>query len=104
MKMKWLLRGVAALVVVYVAMFGGLAWVMVQPPETFGRIIRHLPMAIVWGVLPGPRMWMWARKGALTEGETAPDFTLATHDRAGSVTLSSFRGWQPVVLVFGSYT
>ena len=102
--MKWLLRSVGALVVVYVAMCGSIAWIMVQPPEQFARVIRHLPMPIVWGVLPGPTIWLWARKGTLAEGEPAPDFTLATHDRTGSVTLSSFRGQRPVVLVFGSYT
>jgi hypothetical protein len=101
---KWVLRSLVALVVLYAAMCGGVAWVMVQPPETFARIIRHLPMPIVWGVLPGPRLWLWARRGALAEGEAAPDFTLATHDRTGSVTLSSHRGQRPVVLVFGSYT
>jgi len=101
---KWLIRTAVALVIVYLAMCGGVAWIMVQPPEQFGRIIRHLPMPIVWGVLPGTRLWLWARKGTLTEGETAPDFTLARHDRTGNVTLSSFRGQRPVVLVFGSYT
>jgi peroxiredoxin len=49
-------------------------------------------------------MWLWARKGHLTEGDPAPDFTLSTPDRAGRVTLSSHRGQRPVVLVFGSYT
>ena len=34
-----------------------------------------------------------------------PDFTLPTDDGASPrVSLSSFRGKQPVVLVFGSYT
>jgi hypothetical protein len=103
-KVKWLIRSFAVLALLYVAMCAGVLWVMVQPPETFGRIIRHLPMPIVWGALPGPQMWMWARKGPLAEGGMAPDFTLANYDKTGSVTLSSFRGRQPVVLVFGSYT
>jgi peroxiredoxin len=34
----------------------------------------------------------------------APDFTLPTLDKSANVQLSSFRGKQPVVLVFGSYT
>ncbi len=38
------------------------------------------------------------------EGDVAPDFTLKSLDGKKSVTLSSFRGKQPVVLVFGSYT
>ena len=33
----------------------------------------------------------------------APDFTLPAK-QTGNVTLSSFRGKRPVVLVFGSYT
>jgi len=37
-------------------------------------------------------------------GEMAPDFTLPTVDRKSQVTLASFRGKQPVILVFGSYT
>jgi len=49
-------------------------------------------------------MWLWARGGTLEEGGPAPDFTLPTHDKKGQVTLSSFRGRKPVVLVFGSYT
>jgi hypothetical protein len=40
---------------------------------------------------------------ALKVGETAPNFTLPTAaDRTKQVTLSSFRGQKPVVLVFGS--
>ena len=37
-------------------------------------------------------------------GDKAPDFTLKTVDGKKSVTLSSFRGHKPVVLIFGSYT
>jgi hypothetical protein len=37
-------------------------------------------------------------------GQAAPDFTLATHDGKKLVTLSAFRGKQPVVLIFGSFT
>jgi peroxiredoxin len=37
-------------------------------------------------------------------GDTAPDFQLSTLDHKSEVQLSSFRGKQPVVLVFGSYT
>lgn len=36
-------------------------------------------------------------------GETAPDFTLPTHDGSASVTLSKARG-KPVILIFGSFT
>ena len=37
-------------------------------------------------------------------GDPAPDFTLSSPDGARTVTLSTFRGKRPVVLVFGSYT
>ncbi|PYR72118.1 MAG: hypothetical protein DMF86_24485 [Acidobacteria bacterium] len=49
-------------------------------------------------------MWLWARTGGLSAGDPAPDFTLPTHDHRERVTLSSFRGSSPVVLVFGRYT
>jgi len=101
---RWLLRGVLALVVVYVALAGAVAWAMLQPPQRFGQIMTHVPMPVVWGVLPGPRIWGWARSGRLAEGDAAPDFNLSTHDHSGRVTLSSHRGQRPVVLVFGSYT
>ena len=72
--------------------------------DRFGQIMNHVPMMLAWGVLPGPTIWQWARKGTLAEGDAAPDFTLARHDQEGEVTLSSYRGQKPVVLVFGSYT
>jgi len=102
--MKWLLRGVVALVVVYVIFFGAVLFAMLQPPERFGQVVKHLPAPLVWGALPAPRMWLWARKGNLTEGSLAPDFTLSAHDHTSRVSLSSHRGQRPVVLVFGSYT
>lgn len=37
-------------------------------------------------------------------GDEAPDFTLPTHDGQFRLGLSSFRGKQPVVLIFGSFT
>jgi hypothetical protein len=101
---KWLLRGVVALTVVYALFFGAVLLAMLQPPERFGRVIKYLPAPLVWGALPAPRMWLWARKGDLKEGSRAPDFTLSTHDHASRVSLSSHRGQRPVVLVFGSYT
>ena len=101
---KWLLRAGLTIVVLYVAFFGAVLAAMLQPPERFGRAMKYAPMPLVWGVLPGPRMWLWAREGRLAEREMAPDFTLSTLDRNSRVTLSSHRGQRPVVLVFGSYT
>ena len=103
--MKWLLRGAIVVAVCYVALFGTVLAAMLQPPERFGAFMRHMPAAVVFGGLPAPRMWLWARKGTLDEGEPAPDFSLRTvKDRNQRVSLSSYRGKQPVVLVFGSYT
>lgn len=102
--LKWFVRGVVALAVLYAAFFGTVTAAMLQPPERFGQVMRRLPAPLVWGALPAQRMWLWARKGSLAEGHPAPDFTLARHDGTGQVTLSSHRGQRPVVLVFGSYT
>ena len=101
---KWLVRAILVVAIVYIAFAAAVVAAMLQPPARFGQIMRYVPEPLVWGLLPGPRLWMWARSGALTEGELAPDFTLPTSDRTGSVTLSSHRGQRPVVLIFGSYT
>jgi hypothetical protein len=102
--LRWLATGVATLVAVYLLASSVVLLAMLQPPERFGRFMTHVPMAVVWGVLPGPKLWLWARRGALHVGDEAPDFTLSTHDHKGHVALSSFKGNRPVVLVFGSYT
>lgn len=102
--MKWLLRATLVLVACYLVLFGAVAVAMHQPPERFGLFMKHMPPALVWGALPAPRMWLWARRGALAEGDQAPDFTLAAQNQSGRVTLSSHQGHRPVVLVFGSYT
>ena len=102
--MKWILRVLLAAVILYAALAATVTAAMLQPPSRFGQIMRYMPAPLVWGLLPGPRIWLWARQGTLAEGQLAPDFTLSTSDRKGSVTLSSHRGKQPVVLIFGSYT
>ncbi len=43
-------------------------------------------------------------KDTVKVGDPAPDFTLPDPKGTRQVTLSSFRGKKPVVLVFGSYT
>jgi hypothetical protein len=43
-------------------------------------------------------------EGALKVGDAAPDFTLKSPDGKVSVTLSTLKDQQPVVLVFTSYT
>ena len=101
---RWLIRGVLLLIAIYISMAGFLAYAVTRPPEQFGQIMKHLPMPVVFGILPGQRMFTWARAGRLAAGDPAPDFTLRALDRSGAVTLSSFSGERPVVLVFGSYT
>lgn len=40
----------------------------------------------------------------LKVGQTAPNFKLSTTDGKRTVELAGFKGNQPVVLIFGSYT
>lgn len=101
--MRILLSIAATIAVIYIALVTGLAVAMRQPPDQFGAIMAKLP-PVAFMVLPFRPMWMRARAGSLEPGEMAPDFALKTTDRASQVRLSSFRGRQPVVLVFGSYT
>lgn len=102
--LKWVRRALILLVCSYVVFFATVALAMLQPPERFGAFMKRAPAPLVWGALPASRMWLWARSGTLAEGDPAPDFTLSTHDHSRHVTLSSFQGQRPVVLVFGSYT
>lgn len=76
---------------------------MRQPPETFGNIMKHTgPVPFL--LFPFETMWKSARAGHVSVGDPAPDFTLPLLDHSGSITLSSYRGAKPVVLIFGSYT
>ena len=102
MKRK-LLRIAVVLVVLYALLTGGLFTAMLQPPDTFGRIMAHVPWPM-FVVLPFKPLWYVARGGSLNAGDTAPDFSLETADKKSRVQLSSFRGQKPLVLVFGSYT
>ncbi len=93
----------AVVVALYLATSAALYWVMRQPPEFFGRVMRHIP-TVAMIVLPFEPLWLNARGGHLKVGDAAPDFSLETYDKKARVQLSSFRGQKPVVLVFGSYT
>jgi len=92
-----------ALSLVYLLLVASIFTIMRQPPDRFGRIMARMPRP-VFMVVPFEPLWKVARRGTLEVGDVAPDFTLRTADKKGHVQLSSFRGKQPVVLVFGSYT
>ncbi len=94
---------VLAIIIVYGALCAAIYDAMRQTPDRFGRIMEHVPDA-AFIVLPFKPLWFWARAGTLHVGDTAPDFSLPTQDNKASVQLASFRGSQPVVLIFGSYT
>jgi hypothetical protein len=98
-----LFRVGAALAAVWVVLTAALYGAMRQTPDTFGRIMQHVPMPFML-VLPFETLWGAARGGNVQAGDPAPDFNLPTLDHASQVRLSSFRGSRPVALVFGSYT
>ena len=84
--------------------FAGLMYhEMCKPPAQFTAFMAKLPM-IVMLFAPFETLWDRARAGTLEPGDAAPDFRLKTRDGKSEVTLSSFRGNRPVVLIFGSYT
>ncbi len=89
--------------VFYCAAFAGFDYAMHQPPDTFGRVMMHTGPA-PFLLFPFETMWKHARAGHLNVGDQAPDFTLPMLDGSQTVSLASFRGKQPVVLIFGSYT
>jgi hypothetical protein len=100
-------RAILAILVILAALFvafsATLYWAMLQTPDQFGRFMTHVPMPAML-VLPFETFWMRARGGNVQVGAMAPDFSLPALDHASNVQLASFRGSQPVVLVFGSYT
>jgi hypothetical protein len=100
---KFLIRGFAFLLILYFAFAGFIWWSMRQSPETFGRVMSHMPDA-VFLILPFETFWTHARAGQLRPGDPAPDFSLMKLDKTDRMRLSSITAKQPVVLVFGSYT
>jgi hypothetical protein len=100
---KLLPRAAIVLAIVYALFVGLIWWAMRQPPETFGRVMKHMP-EVAYFLVPFETMWTHARAGRLQVGNTAPDFSLSKLDKSATVQLSALTGTQPVVLVFGSYT
>ena len=107
MRPHQLLKVVAATVAGAALLWGAASAVlyasMRQTPETFGRIMSHMP-GVAMIVLPFKPLWMSARSGHLQVGDPAPDFALPVLHGDRVVTLSNEYRQKPVVLVFGSYT
>ena len=103
---RWIKITARVLVVVFVlwlAFVGFMCRIMHRTPEQFGRVMMHLPWE-VFLICPFETMWTQARAGTVRIGDSAPDFTLTTLDKTGTVHLAELNKNQPVVLVFGSYT
>ena len=99
-----ILRNIAIfLLVAWIAFCGTMYVQMLRPPEQFAAFMGKLPMIAMMGA-PFETLWNRARRGTVDVGGEAPDFRLQTLDRKGEVSLASFRGSRPVVLIFGSYT
>lgn len=101
--MKRLFKYGAAALAVWLVLSAALFVVMCQPPIVFNHVMAKTPM-VAFFVLPFETLWLQARRGTLHVGDAAPDITLKTSDRSSEVSLSSFRGQKPVVLIFGSHT
>jgi hypothetical protein len=93
----------AGLVAAYLLLCGAILAIMWQPPVRFAKAIAKVP-GPMFMALPFETLWSFARGGQLRPGGPAPDFDLPTLDKSARVRLSSYRGRQPVVLIFGSYT
>jgi len=100
--MKALRKIAVAVLVLYVGVLAGLLAVM-RDPTLFGKVMRRVPEP-AFVVIPFKRLWLIARAGRLRAGDAAPDFDLPTQDKKSRIRLASFRGREPVVLIFGSYT
>ena len=100
--MRVLVKVLASVAIVYLGLVIGLLLVM-KNPTTFGKVMRHFP-GPGFAVIPFKRLWFVARSGRLKLGDPAPDFRLTTTSKKEEIQLSSFRGHEPVVLIFGSYT
>jgi hypothetical protein len=101
--MRLLRNLIALLAIAWLAFCALMYYEMGSPPAQFAAFMARLP-DFVFLFAPFETMWNRARNGGLKPGDQAPDFRLETLDRKLEVSLSSFRGVRPVVLIFGSYT
>src|ERR1700690_3118626 len=93
----------AAALALWLVLSASLFAVMCWSPIVFNPEMAKMP-PLAFFVLPFETLWLQARRGSLHVGDAAPDFHLVTADRSSEVSLSSFRGQKPVVLIFGSHT
>ncbi|MEZ5362261.1 MAG: hypothetical protein R2748_07935 [Bryobacterales bacterium] len=100
--MRWLVRVVLLLAVLYGGFLAIVYSKMTQPPLEFAAFWADVP-GWARSVVPFQKLWAVARAGDLQIGDEAPDFELEYHDHSGKMRLSDLRG-RPVVLAFGSYT
>ena len=97
-------RSIAALCFAgWLCLVGYVNWAMHQPPEVFGRVMAKMPMPAYF-VLPFETLWMRARAGHLSVGDTAPGLMVNKLEDHTPTDLASLWADKPVVLVFGSYT
>ena len=101
---KILVRVLIVFMILYLGFAAYLTWAMRQPPETFARVMSHMPGPAVFLAFPFETFWTHERAGELHPGDPAPDFNLLKLDKSDRVQLSSLTAHQPVVLIFGSYT
>ena len=101
--MKRFLKYAIPVLTIYILLSAALFMAMLQPPAKFGHIMSKLP-TVSYILFPFEPMWLVARRGTVKKGDMAPDFELKTADNSSTVRLSSFRGKEPVVLIFGSHT
>ncbi len=67
--------------------------------------MARIPGPVAFLAFPFETLWTRARAGHLKQGDLAPDFSLTTIDKSGSIQLSALTAeHRPVVLIFGSYT
>jgi hypothetical protein len=100
---KKIFKVLVVLVVMYGVLTAAFFALMLSGPDRFASVMRYVPWP-AFVVFPFKPLWKVARGGSRQVGDVAPDFSLETVDHQSTVTLSSFRGEKPVVLVFGSYT
>ena len=100
---KVLLIVIATVAVCWLGFVAVVYATMRRPPGQFAAAMAKMPGPAML-LFPFETMWSEARRGTIEVGDAAPDFRLPTLDQTSEVSLASFRGSKPVVLIFGSYT